>query len=199
MHIRTLGIAGHDPGQRRSGAVGCASSSEQEQTAASVERAALGDALPGTNATTFAAAKADFNATENAAEGLGPIFNAQACAQCHQNGANSGAGQHSLRQAHQRPLRRPGELDARWGRSQRLCNSGCGQHRTPFRPSACLAPQRIVGREPISVGTPDRARLGGTPGTGTPADRTAWHPLTPFSAAGDHGLSHGGSDPRGGR
>ena len=54
---------------------------------------ALGDALPGTNGTTFAAAKANFNATENNADGLGPIFNEHGCGSCHQNGAVGGAGQ----------------------------------------------------------------------------------------------------------
>jgi CxxC motif-containing protein (DUF1111 family) len=57
------------------------------------ESAALGDALPGTNATTFAAAKANFAATENAVDGLGPIFNERGCAACHGNGAVGGAGQ----------------------------------------------------------------------------------------------------------
>jgi CxxC motif-containing protein (DUF1111 family) len=55
--------------------------------------ALLGDALPGTNGTTFAAAKANFVATESAADGLGPIFNQNACASCHQNGSTGGAGQ----------------------------------------------------------------------------------------------------------
>ena len=36
----------------------------------STESAALGDALPGTNATTFAAAKANFVAAEGAPDGL---------------------------------------------------------------------------------------------------------------------------------
>ncbi len=54
---------------------------------------ALGDALPGTNATAFAEAKAAFNTSENAADGLGPIFNERGCGTCHQNGAIGGAGQ----------------------------------------------------------------------------------------------------------
>src|SRR5262245_40290074 len=54
---------------------------------------ALGDALPGTNATDFAEAKDAFNASENAADGLGPIFNERGCGSCHQNGAIGGAGQ----------------------------------------------------------------------------------------------------------
>ena len=76
------------------GAVSCASASPgEEETAKSVEQALLGDALPGTNSTTFAAAKTNFAEVENAADGLGPIFNANACGTCHQNGALGGAGQ----------------------------------------------------------------------------------------------------------
>ena len=52
----------------------------------------LGDALPGTNAADFAEAKDAFNASENAADGLGPIFNERGCGTCHQNGAIGGAG-----------------------------------------------------------------------------------------------------------
>src|SRR6185436_10345624 len=54
---------------------------------------ALGDALPGTNAGDFAEARDAFNASENAADGLGPIFNERGCGSCHQNGAIGGAGQ----------------------------------------------------------------------------------------------------------
>ncbi len=76
------------------GAVSCTSASPgEEESAKSVEQALLGDALPGTNATTFAAAKANFAEVENAVDGLGPIFNANACGTCHQNGALGGAGQ----------------------------------------------------------------------------------------------------------
>ena len=53
----------------------------------------VGDALPGTNATTFAAARANFAATENASDGLGPVFNERGCGGCHGNGAVGGAGQ----------------------------------------------------------------------------------------------------------
>jgi len=55
--------------------------------------AALGDALAGTNATTFAAAKANFGLTETQVDGLGPIFNERSCGACHGNGALGGAGQ----------------------------------------------------------------------------------------------------------
>ena len=75
------------------GAVSCSASPGDEETLASSRQLALGAALPGTNATTFAAASANFAAVENAADGLGPIFNANACGTCHQNGSLGGAGQ----------------------------------------------------------------------------------------------------------
>ncbi|MEP6652031.1 MAG: di-heme oxidoredictase family protein [Myxococcales bacterium] len=53
----------------------------------------LGDALPGTDPATFADAKANFVASENATDGLGPIFNERSCTACHANGAVGGAGQ----------------------------------------------------------------------------------------------------------
>ena len=74
------------------GAVGCLGQDNEPDTTTQVG-ALLGDTLPGTNGTTFAAAKANFVATESAADGLGPIFNQNACASCHQNGATGGAGQ----------------------------------------------------------------------------------------------------------
>ena len=54
---------------------------------------ALGDAIPGTNATQFAAAKANFGLTETQQDGLGPIFNERSCSACHSNGSIGGAGQ----------------------------------------------------------------------------------------------------------
>src|SRR5256885_14732511 len=71
------------------GAVGCGAPEE----VASTEGAVLGGALPGTNGTTFAAAEANFAATENNSDGLGPIFNEHSCGACHANGAVGGAGQ----------------------------------------------------------------------------------------------------------
>src|SRR5215471_5354142 len=71
-------------------ALGCGA---PETDVASTEGAVLGDALAGTNATTFAAAKANFAATENNTDGLGPIFNEHSCGACHANGAVGGAGQ----------------------------------------------------------------------------------------------------------
>jgi CxxC motif-containing protein (DUF1111 family) len=66
---------------------------EETDTTSTEVGALLGDALPGTNGTTFAAARANFIATESATDGLGPIFNEHACGNCHQNGAVGGAGQ----------------------------------------------------------------------------------------------------------
>ena len=75
-------------------AAGCSSAADvgQENVSTTSEQL-LGDALPGTNAATFAAAQSNFGAVENATDGLGPIFNANACGTCHQNGALGGAGQ----------------------------------------------------------------------------------------------------------
>ncbi|HYQ15469.1 MAG TPA: di-heme oxidoredictase family protein, partial [Polyangiaceae bacterium] len=81
-------------------AFSCSSSADVEATDAARE-ALLGDALPGTDAATFATARAAFNATEVATDGLGPVFNANACGACHQNGAIGGAGQ---------------QIEARYGR-----------------------------------------------------------------------------------
>jgi CxxC motif-containing protein (DUF1111 family) len=74
-------------------AVGCSAGAESEENIGTTDEALLGDALPGTDAATFAEAKANFGAVENATDGLGPIFNANACGTCHQNGALGGAGQ----------------------------------------------------------------------------------------------------------
>ena len=61
----------------------------------SVVSAVLGDRLPGLqgDADLLAEANAAFNTFEDANDGLGPIFNAQACGQCHTNGAIGGAGE----------------------------------------------------------------------------------------------------------
>jgi CxxC motif-containing protein (DUF1111 family) len=71
-------------------ATGC---SDLIDDAASQDNFALGDAIPGTNATDFAAAKANFGQTETQQDGLGPIFNERSCSACHANGAIGGAGQ----------------------------------------------------------------------------------------------------------
>jgi CxxC motif-containing protein (DUF1111 family) len=52
---------------------------------------AVGDALPGTNATAFAAAKAGFQTVEEIADGVGPVMNDVACVNCHSQGATGGA------------------------------------------------------------------------------------------------------------
>jgi CxxC motif-containing protein (DUF1111 family) len=71
-------------------ATSCGNMTDDSSSSAS---AALGDALPGTNATKYAAAKANFGATETQQDGLGPIFNERSCGACHANGALGGAGQ----------------------------------------------------------------------------------------------------------
>jgi CxxC motif-containing protein (DUF1111 family) len=73
-------------------AAGGCSDLMDESTAAD-NSAALGDALAGTNATQFAAAKANFGLTEVQGDGLGPIFNERSCGACHANGALGGQGQ----------------------------------------------------------------------------------------------------------
>lgn len=75
------------------GALGCSAAPGSDENVGTTDQALLGDALPGTNATTFADAKANFALVEGATDGLGPIFNANACGTCHQNGALGGAGQ----------------------------------------------------------------------------------------------------------
>jgi len=75
-------------------AAGCGGVGEQvdEQVDRSQE-ALIGATLPGTDSATFAAASAAFATSENASDGLGPIFNERGCGTCHQNGALGGAGQ----------------------------------------------------------------------------------------------------------
>ncbi len=81
------------------GGLGCTGTDAGEGTSIAVAALAalpamgqLGGALPGTNATQFAAAQANFNQTETQADGLGPIFNERACGACHSVGAVGGAG-----------------------------------------------------------------------------------------------------------
>jgi CxxC motif-containing protein (DUF1111 family) len=73
------------------GAAGCAD--VQEEDIFVEQNAALGDRLPGgsTNDTNFAAFKANFAAKEAIDDGLGPVFNAEGCAVCHDAGAVGGA------------------------------------------------------------------------------------------------------------
>jgi CxxC motif-containing protein (DUF1111 family) len=72
-------------------AAGC--SDLTDDSVGSSDNFALGDAIAGTNATNFAAAKANFALTETQQDGLGPIFNERSCSACHANGAIGGAGQ----------------------------------------------------------------------------------------------------------
>jgi CxxC motif-containing protein (DUF1111 family) len=74
------------------GGLGCTGEGDSE-TETVRSGALLGDAIPGTNGTTFATARDHFVETESAVDGLGPIFNQNSCAACHQNGATGGAGQ----------------------------------------------------------------------------------------------------------
>jgi CxxC motif-containing protein (DUF1111 family) len=73
--------------------VGCGSEASDQEDLGAETNAILGDALPGTNAATFATAKANFAAAENADDGLGPIFNERSCGACHANGTVGGAGE----------------------------------------------------------------------------------------------------------
>src|SRR4051794_22825475 len=73
------------------GVMGCA---EQGEDVSQQVGAAMGDALPGTDATRFAAAKANFNLGEGIEDGIGPIMNERSCALCHQaSGVIGGAGE----------------------------------------------------------------------------------------------------------
>ena len=73
-------------------AAGCGNMTDDTSTAAS---AVIGDRLPGIQATSglLTEASTAFNTFEDINDGLGPIFNAQACGQCHTNGAIGGAGE----------------------------------------------------------------------------------------------------------
>jgi CxxC motif-containing protein (DUF1111 family) len=68
---------------------GCAASEDAtdnagDEVAATQQAAtAIGDPLPGTDPTEFAAARANFAAEEEIADGLGPVFNERACGNCH--------------------------------------------------------------------------------------------------------------------
>src|SRR4051812_8871455 len=89
----------------------------------SVVSAVIGDRLPGLqgDAELLAEASEAFSTFEDANDGLGPIFNAQACGQCHTNGAIGGAGE---------------QIERRFGRFDNgvfnpLANPG-GSFRPPF-------------------------------------------------------------------
>src|SRR3569623_2775763 len=73
--------------------LGCGETTEDGVVEGRSSALSIGAALPGTSATTFAAARANFAATENASAGQGPIYTEQSCGGCHSNGALGGAGQ----------------------------------------------------------------------------------------------------------
>ena len=53
----------------------------------------IGNGMPGPAGETFATDQAVFEETEGVDKGLGPIYNAQSCAACHQNPVTGGASQ----------------------------------------------------------------------------------------------------------
>jgi CxxC motif-containing protein (DUF1111 family) len=71
------------------GFAGCVASDDAQGTdepavAATAQAVtAIGDPLPGTDATAFAAARDNFAAEEEIEDGLGPVFNEKACGNCH--------------------------------------------------------------------------------------------------------------------
>lgn len=80
------------------GFAGCVASDDAQGTdepavAATAQAAtAIGDPLPGTDATEFAAAKANFAQEEGLTDGLGPVFNETACGHCHAIPTVGGSG-----------------------------------------------------------------------------------------------------------
>jgi CxxC motif-containing protein (DUF1111 family) len=73
-------------------AVGCGNLADDTTPAVS---AVIGDRLPGLQGSSELLAEASdaFATFEDVNDGLGPIFNAQACGECHTNGAIGGAGE----------------------------------------------------------------------------------------------------------
>jgi CxxC motif-containing protein (DUF1111 family) len=76
---------------------GCAAGDDATTAPATAETnqlatAALGSALPGTDATRFDEARANFMQAEDIHDGLGPTFNETACGHCHNIGAVGGSG-----------------------------------------------------------------------------------------------------------
>jgi CxxC motif-containing protein (DUF1111 family) len=64
-------------------AAGCAAGEEVATSDVQQSATTLGAALPGTDMTKFAEAKANFAAEEEIEDGLGPTFNEKACGNCH--------------------------------------------------------------------------------------------------------------------
>src|SRR5262245_34557113 len=75
-------------------AAGCSAEGNTEPVQ-STEQKAIGDFLPGIQASAGVLDEATevFGDFESINDGVGPIFNAQACGQCHSNSATGGAGE----------------------------------------------------------------------------------------------------------
>jgi CxxC motif-containing protein (DUF1111 family) len=67
------------------GCISADASDQPDDNTGVTEQAAtnIGDPLPGTDPTVFAAAAANFAAEEEITDGLGPVFNERACGNCH--------------------------------------------------------------------------------------------------------------------
>src|SRR5580765_3644999 len=74
------------------GAVGCGDIAGDESSDLLALDLPLGSALPGVGAQNFTEYRDNFLAVEDIGDGLGPVFNEAACANCHDNGAVGGAG-----------------------------------------------------------------------------------------------------------
>jgi hypothetical protein len=127
--------------------VGCSASTETENVS-EVESYAFGSKLPGLQVDADLMAEADevFSDFENINDGVGPVFNAQACGQCHSNGATGGAGE---------------QIERRFGRFANgafngLANRG-GSLRQLFtvanfnNPNLPWEPWSLPGREPHAL------------------------------------------------
>jgi CxxC motif-containing protein (DUF1111 family) len=113
----------------------------------------LGGSLPGIDAATFAAAKANFQEVEVITDGLGPVFNERACADCHSAGATGGAGHNiELRYGTFDNVFAPGGFDplAQLGGSlQQLFSLGSFTNPAfhggpPSNPSLCTVPVEVT-------------------------------------------------------
>src|SRR6186713_1958929 len=91
VSARTLGV-----GLFAVYAMGCSSGSDIEDSAvATTSQALLGEASSGltpAQQTLFANGKSAFIEVETVPDGLGPVFNEKACANCHSVGAIGGSG-----------------------------------------------------------------------------------------------------------
>jgi CxxC motif-containing protein (DUF1111 family) len=73
---------------------GCTTSDDADVKVAETQQGVttIGDPLPGTDLDAFAEAKANFMQEEESDEGLGPVFNERACANCHAIPTVGGSG-----------------------------------------------------------------------------------------------------------